>query len=61
MEPLNPMANNMHVIKSCGIGFERMKHTFHEAFGDFVHEDLRTILLQEADVSPPVDFDSLKP
>jgi hypothetical protein len=59
MELLNPMANNMHVIKNCGLGFEPIKRTFDKAFGDNVPKALGTSVLHEEDVPPPVNSDIL--
>jgi hypothetical protein len=61
MERLNPVANNVHIIKSCGLRFEPIKSKFHEAFGDIVPEDLETNVLQEEDVLPSADSDNLGP
>jgi hypothetical protein len=40
MERLNPIGNNVYVIRCNDVGSEMGKHTFEEAFGDTLDADL---------------------
>jgi hypothetical protein len=61
MEQLNPVGNEVHVIKCTHAGLESGKRTFWEAFGDTIVNDVRVEVvdgeppptLQESDTVPP--------
>jgi hypothetical protein len=65
MERLNPIGNNVYLIRCSDVGSELGKHTFEEAFGDTLDTDLGFIVgVEEPDVFealsdsvPPTEYE----